>query len=86
MYIFVYISVFTIENINNNIYFSPFFDFRILEVMWHLSAEDILDQGLDAAIQKLVVKSFRSEMLPFLDSFKNDPASSFENFRKNYLQ
>lgn len=73
-------------HINNNIYFSPFFDFRILEVMWNLDIEDLIDQGLNATLQKLIVKSFRTEMLPFLDSFKNDPASSFENFRKNYLQ
>lgn len=73
-------------HINNNIYFSPFFDFRILEVMWNLSLEDILDQSLNATIQKHIVKSFRTEMLPFLDSFKNDSASSYVNFRKNYLQ
>ena len=70
-------------HLDNHLHYSPYFDTRILAVMFSLRADDQLDQGLKATIQKKIVELVNPQFLKLLSDKKNT-AANWENFTLHY--
>jgi len=70
-------------HIDNNFHFSPFYDFRITEVINQLSLDDITSNGFDAIIQKKIIQMNNPEFLSILSDFKNE-RNIWRNYRLNF--
>lgn len=70
-------------HIDNNFHFSPFFDVRITEIINQLSLTDIINNAMNAQIQKNIILKNKPEFLNLLSDYKNERAI-WSNFQKNF--
>jgi hypothetical protein len=70
-------------HLDNNMFFSPFADLRIIKMVSRLSVKDITHCCVTGQIQKNIVKRFRPDLLPLLSDYKN-AKDIWGNFRANF--
>lgn len=70
-------------HLDNNLFFCPFADIRIPNLMNRLSIEDITKNCVSGQIQKNIVGMLRPDLLPLLSDYKNEK-DIWKNFRANF--
>lgn len=75
---------FQMWHLDNNIYFTPFYDHRIPYIMHKLSVEDLVVNAMNGEIQRKIIERFKPDLLPTLADYKNIP-DAWGNFKDHFM-
>lgn len=70
-------------HLDKNMFFCPFADIRIPEIVLKLSMEDIIRISVHGDIQRHIIQRFKPEALPLLSDYKNEK-DVWANFKANF--
>lgn len=72
-------------HLGNTLTFTPFKDIRILATMLEMEKNDIVESIMDARMQRELIGRNDSELLQFLDEYKNQGRQGILRMMKSYL-
>ena len=70
-------------HIDNNLFFSPFFDIRVPEIVFKMSVDDIYTNAVEGTLQKMIMSRCKPELLTTVSTYKN-AGELWENFNENF--
>lgn len=73
-----------IWHIDNDMFFCPYHDIRILEQVLTLSPNELINNARNVTIQKRVIEHCDPNILLLLDERKNNPQYELKNFIENF--
>lgn len=71
-------------HLDNTIFFSPFYDIRIPNIMAGLSVSDLTKNAVTGQVQVNVIKRFKPDLLSILADYKNE-GQTWKNFQENFV-
>jgi hypothetical protein len=70
-------------HIDNNLFFSPFFDIKVPEIVFKMSMDDIYTNALEGTLQQMMISRCKPELLTTVSTYKN-AGELWENFNENF--
>jgi|LakMenE01Jun11ns_1017448.scaffolds.fasta_scaffold9919122_3 hypothetical protein len=70
-------------HIDNNMFFSPFFDIRVPQITFRMSMDDIYTNALEGTLQRQIISRCKPELLSIVSKYKNH-GEVWENFNDNF--
>lgn len=70
-------------HVDNNMFFSPFFDIRVPQTVFRMSMDDIYTNALEGTLQRQIISRCKPELLSIVSKYKNH-GEVWENFNDNF--
>ena len=70
-------------HIDNNLFFSPFFDIRVPNTVFKMSIDDIYLNAVEGTLQKMIISRCKPELLTTVSTYKNE-GELWQNFDENF--